>query len=132
MWSLVFGNLMRRPLRTVLTWLGISIAFLLLALLGTGIGSGLGWAVFNGWSSSTLNQSSYSQVVYDFAVTSAILTDAALWRWRWASWVALRQPSTPSGRTFPSPCVRIERPKPHGDWRGPSAHYRVPAFKLKL
>ena len=50
----------------------------LLALLGAGIGGALGWAVFNGWSSSMLNQSAYSQVVYDFAVTPAILTDAAL------------------------------------------------------
>ena len=50
----------------------------LLALLGACIGGGLGWAIFNGWSSSMLNQSSYSQVVYDFAVTPAILTDAAL------------------------------------------------------
>lgn len=50
----------------------------LLAFLGACIGGGLGWAIFNGWSSSMLNQSSYSQVVYDFAVTPAILTDAAL------------------------------------------------------
>jgi len=33
MWFLVFKNLMRRPLRTAFTWLGISIAFLLFALL---------------------------------------------------------------------------------------------------
>ena len=51
---------------------------ILLAFLGACIGGGLGWAIFNGWSSSMLNQSSYSQVVYDFAVTPAILTDAAL------------------------------------------------------
>lgn len=51
---------------------------ILLALLGAAVGGGIGWTVFHGWSSAMLNQNSYSQVVYDFAVTPDILTDAAL------------------------------------------------------
>ena len=50
----------------------------LLALLGACVGCAAGWLVFNGWTSSMLNQNSYSQVIYEFAVTPATLTDATL------------------------------------------------------
>ena len=51
------------------------------ALCFFGYAAGMGaagvWAVFNGWTSSMLNQNSYSQVIYEFAVTPATLIDAA-------------------------------------------------------
>ena len=57
--------------------LSIFVEGTLLALLGAGVGCVTGWAVFNGWTSSMLNQNSYSQVIYEFAVTPATLIDAA-------------------------------------------------------
>ena len=58
--------------------LSIFVEGALLALLGACVGCAAGWVVFNGWTSSMLNQNSYSQVIYEFAVTPATLTDATL------------------------------------------------------
>jgi len=46
----------------------------LLALAGGLIGGALAFAVFNGFRVSTLNGASFSQVVFDFAVTPELLT----------------------------------------------------------
>lgn len=46
---------------------------LLLAAAGGVIGGALAWAVFNGFRVSTLNGASFSQVVFDFAVTPDLL-----------------------------------------------------------
>ncbi len=47
----------------------------LLALTGGLIGGGLAFLVFNGFQVSTLNSASFSQVVFDFAVTGDLLVD---------------------------------------------------------
>ena len=49
------------------------IESLLLALAGGLIGGALAWLVFNGFRVSTLNGASFSQVVFDFAVTPDLL-----------------------------------------------------------
>lgn len=46
---------------------------MLLALLGGLLGAGLAWLLFNGETVSTLNSASFSQVVFDFAVTPGLL-----------------------------------------------------------
>ncbi len=47
----------------------------LLALLGGLLGGGVAFLVFNGFQVSTLNGPSFSQVVFDFAVTGDLLVD---------------------------------------------------------
>ena len=49
------------------------IESLLLALTGGLIGGAVAWLVFNGFRVSTLNGASFSQVVFDFAVTPELL-----------------------------------------------------------
>jgi len=46
---------------------------MLLALAGGIIGAGIAWLLFNGFTVSTLNFSSFSQVVFAFAVTPGLL-----------------------------------------------------------
>lgn len=46
---------------------------MLLALAGGIIGAGLAWLLFNGFTVSTLNFASFTQVVFAFAVTPALL-----------------------------------------------------------
>ncbi len=47
---------------------------LVLALIGGVVGAGIVYLVFNGFTVSTLNGASFSQVVFDFAVTGDLLT----------------------------------------------------------
>ena len=47
----------------------------LLALIGGLIGSALAYLLFNGFQVSTLNNASFSQVVFNFAVTPDLLVD---------------------------------------------------------
>ncbi len=47
----------------------------LLALIGGAIGGVIAFLVFNGFQVSTLNSASFSQVVFDFAVTPDLLVD---------------------------------------------------------
>ncbi len=47
----------------------------LLALIGGLLGGGVAFLVFNGFQVSTLNGASFSQVVFDFAVTPDLLVD---------------------------------------------------------
>src|SRR5690606_18713068 len=49
------------------------IESVLLALAGGVAGSAIAWLVFNGFRVSTLNGASFSQVVFDFAVTGDLL-----------------------------------------------------------
>jgi putative ABC transport system permease protein len=51
---------------------------LLLALVGGLLGSGIAWALFNGYTVSTLG-SGFTQVAFDFAVTPALLVKGLLW-----------------------------------------------------
>ncbi|HEX7034417.1 MAG TPA: ABC transporter permease [Pseudomonadales bacterium] len=52
---------------------------LLLALAGGLLGAGLAYLVFNGMTVSTLNQASFSQVAFDFAVTPELMRLGLVW-----------------------------------------------------
>src|SRR5690606_12215102 len=53
---------------------------LVLALVGGAIGSIVVYVIFNGYTVSTLNFSSFSQVVFDFAVTPDLLVQGKIGR----------------------------------------------------
>ena len=53
-----------------------------LSVIGGILGGGLAWLFFNGFTVSTLNAASFSQVVFDFAVTWDLIRQgliAAIW-----------------------------------------------------
>jgi putative ABC transport system permease protein len=53
--------------------LSVVIESAVLAFIGGVVGGGLAWLFFNGFTVSTLNAASFSQVVFDFAVTGALI-----------------------------------------------------------
>ena len=55
------------------------IGALALALLGGLLGGGLVWLAFDGYTASTLNNASFSQVAFDFAVTGDLLQMGLTW-----------------------------------------------------
>ncbi len=57
----------------------VLIEALALALLGGLIGGGLVWLAFDGYTASTLNNASFSQVAFDFAVTPELLRMGLTW-----------------------------------------------------
>lgn len=57
----------------------VMIEAVLLALLGGAAGAAIVYFVFNGYTVSTLNQGSFSQVAFDFAVTGEIMLGGVLW-----------------------------------------------------
>ena len=57
----------------------VMIEALLLALLGGGIGGALAYVYCDGASLSTLNFSTFSQVAFDFRVTSELLIEGLVW-----------------------------------------------------
>jgi putative ABC transport system permease protein len=57
----------------------VMIEALLLAIAGGTIGAGLAYVVFNGMTVSTLNQASFSQVAFDFAVTAELMILGLTW-----------------------------------------------------
>lgn len=57
----------------------VMIEALLLALLGGVIGAGGSYVAFNGYTASTLNQASFSQVAFDFAVTPELMSLGVIW-----------------------------------------------------
>ena len=57
----------------------VMIEALLLALLGGLLGGTLVWLVFDGFTASTLNNQSFSQVAFDFAVTPELLKLGLSW-----------------------------------------------------
>lgn len=57
----------------------VMVEALLLALLGGVIGAGGSYLVFNGYTASTLNQASFSQVAFDFAVTPELMSLGVTW-----------------------------------------------------
>ena len=56
----------------------VLIEALLLALVGGVIGGGLAWALFNGYTVSTLG-ANFSQVAFDFKVSGALLAQGVTW-----------------------------------------------------
>jgi len=57
----------------------VMIEALVLALLGGLLGAGLAYVGFNGMTVSTLNQASFSQVAFDFAVTGELIALGLIW-----------------------------------------------------
>jgi len=57
----------------------VMIEALLLAILGGAIGAALAYLVFNGLTVSTLNNASFSQVAFDFAVTPTLIRQGLVW-----------------------------------------------------
>ena len=57
----------------------VMIEALLLALLGGLLGAVLAYLIFNGLTVSTLNNASFSQVAFDFAVTPQLIRQGLTW-----------------------------------------------------
>jgi putative ABC transport system permease protein len=57
----------------------VLIEALLLSLLGALLGAGLAYGVFNGYTVSTLNFQTFSQVAFAFRVTPQLLVQGVLW-----------------------------------------------------
>ena len=59
--------------------ISVMIESLALALLGGVLGAAVAYLGFNGFTVSTLNNVSFSQVAFDFAVTPALIQDGLIW-----------------------------------------------------
>ena len=59
--------------------ISVMIESMALALLGGAVGAGVSYVVFNGYTVSTLNNVSFSQVAFDFAVTSELVQSGLIW-----------------------------------------------------
>lgn len=57
----------------------VMIEALLLALAGGVLGAGIAYLVFNGYTVSTLNFQTFSQVAFDFRVTQDLLVQGVIW-----------------------------------------------------
>ena len=57
----------------------VMIEALALALLGGVLGAAIAWLGFNGYTVSTLNNASFSQIAFDFAVTPELMTNGLIW-----------------------------------------------------
>lgn len=57
----------------------VLIEALVLALAGGTLGAGIAYVVFNGYTVSTLNFQTFSQVAFDFKVTPALLQSGITW-----------------------------------------------------
>lgn len=59
--------------------ISVMIESLALALLGGALGATVAYLVFDGFTASTLNNVSFSQVAFDFAVTPQLVQDGVTW-----------------------------------------------------
>ena len=59
--------------------ISVMIESLTLALLGGVLGAAVAYLVFDGFTASTLNNVSFSQVAFDFAVTPELIRDGVTW-----------------------------------------------------
>ena len=59
--------------------ISVMIESMALALLGGAVGAGVSYVVFNGYTVSTLNNVSFSQVAFDFAVTTELVQSGLIW-----------------------------------------------------
>ncbi len=57
----------------------VMVEALALALIGGLLGACGSWLVFNGYTASTINQTSFSQVAFDFAVTPELMSLGVIW-----------------------------------------------------
>ena len=59
--------------------ISVMIESMALALLCGAVGAGVSYVLFNGYTVSTLNNVSFSQVAFDFAVTSELVQSGLIW-----------------------------------------------------
>ena len=59
--------------------ISVMIEAVTLALLGGLLGAGIVWVIFDGYTASTLNNASFSQVAFDFAVTPELIQMGLTW-----------------------------------------------------
>ena len=57
----------------------VMIEAIALALIGGVLGAAIAWFGFNGYTVSTLNNASFSQIAFDFAVTPELMTSGLTW-----------------------------------------------------
>ena len=59
--------------------ISVMIEAVALAILGGALGASIGYLAFNGYTASTLNNASFSQIAFDFAVTPEIIATGLVW-----------------------------------------------------
>ena len=59
--------------------ISVMIEAIVLAVLGGVLGAAIAWFGFNGYTVSTLNAVSFSQIAFDFAVTPELMTNGLIW-----------------------------------------------------
>lgn len=57
----------------------VMVEAMALALLGGLLGAAISYSIFNGYTASTLNNVSFSQIAFDFAVTPGLLYTGLIW-----------------------------------------------------
>lgn len=57
----------------------VMIEAIALAVIGGLLGAAIAWFGFNGYTVSTLNNASFSQIAFDFAVTPELMTNGLIW-----------------------------------------------------
>ncbi|MXY52435.1 MAG: ABC transporter permease [Gammaproteobacteria bacterium] len=57
----------------------VMIEAIALAFIGGLLGAAIAWFGFNGYTVSTLNNASFSQIAFDFAVTPELMTNGLIW-----------------------------------------------------
>ena len=57
----------------------VMVEAMALALLGGAFGAAISYSIFNGYTASTLNNVSFSQIAFDFAVTPELLYTGLIW-----------------------------------------------------
>ena len=59
--------------------ISVMIEAVALAILGGALGASISYLAFNGYTASTLNNASFSQIAFDFAVTPEIIGTGLVW-----------------------------------------------------
>lgn len=59
--------------------ISVMIEAIALAFIGGLLGAAIAWFGFNGYTVSTLNNASFSQIAFDFAVTPELMTNGLIW-----------------------------------------------------
>lgn len=59
--------------------ISVMIEAVALAILGGALGASISYLAFNGFTASTLNNASFSQIAFDFAVTPEIIATGLVW-----------------------------------------------------
>ena len=59
--------------------ISVMVESLVLSIVGGLIGGAIAYLVFNGYTASTMSQSTFSQVAFDFSVTEELLVRGIIW-----------------------------------------------------